>query len=186
MICERVKHCVTISTVSESVFSVVIAASMTLTGQVSLLLLLLSEAVVLVASVPQRSARWDAFLQHSCQRRSANTWQGGGWSATCTLEDLTADDRLGRRTSGLLSPPQNQGCCGSCWAFAAAHTYTDHLSIAAGNRTSQISSQLPTACVMTNGCCAAEDLFEGFKYFKEMGATTDACVPYELHEYLYI
>ena len=168
---------------------------MKLTGQVSLLLLLMSGAVVFVASVPQRSARWDAFLHHSRQKRSANTWQAGGRSATCTLQNLTADDTLQQRTSGLLSPPQDQGCCGSCWAFAATHTYTDHLSIRAGSRQDQLSAQYLTACISNNrqptpgttqsinGCCG-DSFVNALWYFYLVGTVTESCVPYSLSDYL--
>ena len=155
-------------------------------------LLLLSGAVVFVAEAgtPQRSARWDAFLSESRHKRSASSWQSGGINANCTMENLTADDKLGRRDSGLLSCPQRQGCCGSCWAFAAAHTYTDYLSIRDGQRHDQISPQHLIACLKDknlvrngNGCCGALKLSAGFKYFQDVGAVTDDCVPYELSQY---
>ena len=168
------------STVSESV---VTAASMKLTAQVSLFLLL-AGAVVLVAGSPQRSARWDAFLQHSHERRSASSWQDG---ATCTLQNVTASDRLGRRRSGLLSQPQSQGRCGNCWAFAAAHAYTDHRSISDGNRTDQLSPQYLTACIEKtppdNGCCG-NSVSNALKHFQTVGAVTESCVPYGLSRYL--
>ena len=106
------------------------AIAVSMESTVALLLLLVSGAVVFVAEagVPQQSTRWDAFLSQSRPRRSANSWQGGGRDAICTLTGLTADDTLGRRTTGLLSPPQSQGLCGNCWAFAAIHAYTDYLS----------------------------------------------------------
>ena len=145
---------------------------MVLIARVSLLLLL-SEGVVFIAAAgsPQRSARWDAFLSQPRPKRSVTSWEGGGTSAICILQDLTADDTLGRRTSGLLSLPQCQGCCGSCWAFAAAHTYTDHLSIATGQSHDQISAHYLTACITgfsvtnDNGCCGA-CFSDGFKFFK--------------------
>ena len=141
------------------------------------LLLLVSGAAVLVAEagVSQRSARWDAFLGQNVDN-----------DANCT-QNQTADDTLGRRNSGLLSPPQDQGLCGNCWAFAAAHTYTDSLSIGAGNRTEQLSPQYLTACIEKtppdNGCCGGS-VSEAFRHFQDVGAVTENCVPYELREYL--
>ena len=147
------------------------------------------------AGVPQRSARWDAFLSQPRPRRSANSWQSRITNPTCTLPNLTADDTLGRRASGLLSPPQSQGLCGNCWAFAATHAYTDYRSILHGNRTSQLSSQYLTACITNdreptpgttqpiNGCCG-DNPVNGASYFQDVGAVTDSCVPYELSGYL--
>ena len=107
-------------------------------------------------------------------------WQSG---SICTLPNPTADDRLGRRTSGLLAPPQSQGSCGSCWAFAATNTYTDTRSITAGQRTNLLSSQYTTTCttqaVMSNGCCGAW-LFSGFEVFRRRGEVTATCSPYTL------
>ena len=146
---------------------------------------------VVEAGRAQRSARWDAFMSESRHKRSASSWQDGGIEANCTMPNVTADDTLGRRDSGLLSCPQSQGCCGSCWAFAAAHTYTDYLSIRDGQRHDQISAQHLTACLKDrklvlnkNGCCGALKLFAGFRYFQDVGAVTDDCVPYELSQYL--
>jgi len=84
-------------------------------------------------------------------------WQSG---RTCTIQ--TPNGRLGRRTSGLLAPPQDQGSCGSCWAFAATNTYTDTSSIRANQRTDLLSSQYPMTCTtqVSNGCCGAY-LFSG-------------------------
>jgi len=153
-----------------------------LTMKVSLLVLL-AGVTVFVAGIPQRSARWDAFLSQPRPKRSANSWQDGGRSATCIMTNLTADDGLGRRASGLLSPPQCQGRCGSCWAFASTHAYTDHLSIAAGRRTSQLSPQHLAACLRhRNGCCGEYVSF-AFKFLRDMGAVTDSCAPYTLSEY---
>ena len=109
-------------------------------AQVFLVILLLAGAVVFVADanlrvkagIAKRCECWDEFLSN--RSANASSWQGGGRRATCNLTGLTAFDKLGRRGSGLLSQPQRQGRCGSCWAFAAAHAYTDHRSIAAGRR----------------------------------------------------
>ena len=162
---------------------------------VSLVLLILSGAAVFVteAGRAQRSARWDAFLSESRHKRSTSSWEDGD---TCTMTGLTADDTLGRRVSGLLSPPQNQGWCGSCWAFGAAHTYTDHRSIAAGSLTDQLSPQYLTACITNNreptqetqqpidGCCG-DSIGNAVRYLQMVGAVTESCAPYNLFGYWY-
>ena len=105
-------------------------------------------------------------------------WQSG---TTCTLPNPTGDDTLGRRTSGLLAPPQNQGSCGSCWAFADTNTYTDTRSIRANQRTDLLSSQYPATCTtqVSNGCCGAP-LCSGLDFFTTSGEVTAACSPYTL------
>ena len=162
---------------------------MVLMAQVFLVILLLAGAVVFVADanlrvnagIVKRCPRWDEFLSN--RSANASSWQDGGRRATCRLQGLTAFDKLGRRTSGLLSRPQRQGYCGSCWAFAAAHAYTDHRSIAAGRRTSQLAAQHPTACLRRrNGCCGAR-LSDGLQFFQDVGVVTDSCAPYRLAGY---
>ena len=141
---------------------------------------------------PKRSERWDTHLKHHLSQRSSAKCN---WQSTvdddgeCTLSSITSDDELGRRESGLLSPPQYQGVCGSCWAFSAAHTYTDHRNIAAQEQTPVISAQHLAACFDDdkfvsggNGCCGA-NIVSGFFYFNTNGAVTADCAPYVLQEY---
>lgn len=95
-----------------------------------------------------------------------------------------ANDTLGRRASGLLAPPQDQGRCGSCWAFAATATYTDARSILANRSTPLLSPQYVASCAQDDrfvqcgdGCCGG--LLEyGLYFLTEAGAVTAACAPY--------
>ena len=144
--------------------------------------------------VAKRSARWDAYLGRIIRlRQRRNTQCSQLWqsevdpgSVTCKLTDLLEYDALRRRVSNKLYQPQNQGACGSCWAFAATHTFTDHLRLrVSGNTNLQLAPQYPTACFvnsLANGCCGAA-LHAGFEIFKNTGTVTEQCSPYNLGEY---
>ena len=161
---------------------------------VNLGLLLAGIMVILTeARVAKRSVRWDAHLKqlHHRMRRQANQreWQTKRESTECTLPNVMADDALGRRASGLLSRPQRQGNCGSCWAFAAVHTYTDYLTLTTGTRQPQLAPQYPAACYHDsndvadgNGCCGGSP-FAGFNFLLFNGAVTETCARYSLFNY---
>ena len=161
-------------------------------GQVkmkSIFVLFLCVSAVVDAS--KRSSRWDAHLSHLRSKRQAPqpgcNWQSKMDSGACTLGAVTANDALGRRASGLLAPVQSQGGCGSCWAFASTHAFTDARSIQAGSSTPLLSAQYPAACKQVpsgNGCCGATRKL-GFDWFKEVGAVTATCAPYVLAQYYY-
>ena len=150
------------------------------------LAVLLFLCVSAVVAVSKRSSRWDAHLNHLYSKRQTQcNWQSKMDEGECTLQNMTANDALGRRTSGLLATPQSQGSCGSCWAFAATHTYTDARNIS-DNLTSLLAAQYPTSCfqdkahvVNGNGCCGSETLEAGLKFFENRGAVTDGCAPYD-------
>ena len=149
--------------------------------------------------IAKRSARWDAHLQHIInlrQRRDTQCnpqlWQSElkPESATCNLTNPLQNDTLGRRASDKLYQPQDQGDCGSCWAFAATHAYTDYLRLnVSGNSNLQLAPQYPAACFQNklyvtkeNGCCGAQTQ-AGFEFFKIRGAVTEQCAPYNLEKY---
>ncbi len=152
---------------------------------------LLFLCISVVVGISKRSARWDTHNEHLRSKRQGSP-AGCNWQnqSTCTLQNVMANDVLGRRASGLLSEPKHQGRCGSCWAFASTHIFTDSRSIAAGRQTSLLSSQFTAACqqqgvVNGNGCCGGTPV-AGFSLFETQGAVTDSCAPYrsELRNFL--
>ena len=155
-------------------------------------LLILATKTLTVESWPAReSIRWNTHLDNNFKQNSYShkTWDRRRFFTACNRPDVSSNDVLGRRSSGLLSKPQSQGRCGSCWAFAASHTYTDRLSIAAGAEHTQISSHYPTACFRDynlvsngNGCCGAST-HAGLEFFRHYGAVTEQCVSYGLYNY---
>ena len=156
----------------------------------TLAVILLFTAATTTAFSPKRSARWDAHLHHQHKRNTDQCmWQAGNPGDQCTMEDTMAYDTLKRRSSGLLADPQNQGLCGSCWAFASVHTYTDQRSITAYMPTSTLSAQYTASCFDDakfvsggNGCCGAL-VTAGFQHFLIEGAVTNECAPYVLKKY---
>ena len=150
---------------------------------------LLFLCVSAVVGVSKRSSRWDTHLNHLYSKRQTQcNWQSTMDEGECTLQNVAANDVLGRRASGLLATPQNQGACGSCWAFAATHAYTDARSITAGSLTPLLAPQYPASCfqdsqyvVNGNGCCGGL-LGAGFVFFENEGSVTEDCAPYSLQD----
>ena len=163
---------------------------------VSIILLVLPS--VSAERTMKRSARWDAHLQHINNHRqhrdtqcNPQLWQSeeNPKSSTCKLTNLLQYDTLGRRASNKLYQPQDQGRCGSCWAFAATHAYTDHLRLS-GNSNLQLAPRYPVACFNNrhyvaggNGCCGAA-VHAGLEFFRIKGAVTEQCAPYNLQNYI--
>ena len=161
---------------------------------VSVILLVLPS--VSAVRTAKRSARWDAHLQHIIRHRQHRDTHDQLWqreqnpkNAMCKLTNLLQHDTLGRRASNKLYQPQYQGHCGSCWAFAATHAYTDHLRLS-GNSNIELAPRYPVACFNNrdyvaggNGCCGAK-IVAGLEFFKTNGAVTEQCAPYNLQNYI--
>jgi cathepsin L len=89
------------------------------------------------------------------------------------------------REKGVVTPPKNQGGCGSCWAFSAVETLESHLAIAIGGRPPVLSPQQivsctpnPQHCGGTGGCQGATQPL-AFNYTKTIGITTEESYSYE-------
>ena len=144
-------------------------------------------------SESSRSARWDAYRTNKRARRDTPTmeWQDTADFPTCTLSDITTFDRWGRRQSGVLATPQDQGMCGSCWAFAATHVFTDFLRLRGQSSLVPFSQDHLTKCIspfidesqgIGNGCCGGCP-YDAFLYFYSFGAVPETCLPYTLSTY---
>lgn len=159
------------------------------------LLLVPVAVVVLIASgveshtsLKGRSERWDNLLtNHRERRQTANpTWFDRNVYSECPAAagDVTRYDTLGRRQSGLLTPPESQGKCLSCWAFASTHTFSDNLNIAAGRTTEALSTEYTIRCAnVRNGCCGSPSAELGAESLIQMGSATRSCLSYTFEDY---
>jgi|EP00927_Polykrikos_kofoidii_P011672 cathepsin L len=89
------------------------------------------------------------------------------------------------RNKGVVTPPKNQGGCGSCWAFSATETLESHLAIATGNPPPVLSPQQivscapnPQHCGGTGGCQGSTQPL-AFNYTRGIGITTEESYSYE-------
>jgi hypothetical protein len=161
----------------------------------SIAILLVVTTSVANASEAKTVDRWDAYLDgvHHRLRRQTSEWQSRRAFPQCTLPNVKADDVLGRRASLNLTRIQSQGNCGSCWAFAAAHTYADYLTLTRRLNQApqaQLSPLYIASCFSDtnyvkdgNGCCGGA-LHAGFEYMMTNGAVTETCARYSLGTYL--
>ena len=145
----------------------------------SILFLLLSGDVEMqCASQPARSARWDRYIQGMENQNAANRvkrmeenadddiclWtqvDAATCGATSSEEKFTRHDAIGRRRGVpmTLGPPENQGMCGSCWAFATTGALFDQLKFS-NMQIEKLSAQYLTTCLKENvnngdGCCGS-------------------------------
>ena len=168
---------------------------------VTAFLLCLLAALCAAAGTGRRSKQWDAYLKsqlsHSRKQQQPDgcNWEVNIPSATpteraslgtrlvdsCTLQGVTDSDELGRRQSGMLAPVEQQGNCGSCWAFAATHTYSDVRSLQANKLSASFSPQYLASCYRRGtsyiGCCGGRAV-NGLVHFLREGTVTESCAPY--------
>lgn len=103
-------------------------------------------------------------------------------SADLPVESLP--EQLDWRTKGVVTPPKNQGGCGSCWAFSTAETLESHIAIKTG-KLMVFSPQEYVSCAPNpNHCggiggCDGSIQPLGFKYAQEKGITLEKSYPYQ-------
>jgi cathepsin L len=92
-------------------------------------------------------------------------------------------DSIDWRDHGVVTPPKDQGGCGSCWAFSAAQSLESHLAIATGNLVALSPQQIvscapnPDHCGGSGGCDGSTQPL-AFNYTETAGITTEASYPY--------
>lgn len=82
------------------------------------------------------------------------------------------------RDFGLVTPPKNQGSCGSCWAFAAAGEMEAKVLIEYGV-TLNLSEQQIVSCNPYGAGCDGGWAGAAYYVFMHHGGVLEHCMPYE-------
>ena len=99
------------------------------------------------------------------------------------LGDLPTAVDWRTKSPSVVTPPKNQGGCGSCWAFSATETLESAVAIATGKLLTLSPQQIvsctpnPDDCGGTGGCSGATQQL-GFNYTMGAGITTETNYPY--------
>jgi len=83
--------------------------------------------------------------------------------------------------AALTGPVENQGGCGSCWAFSASHSVTGTMAALKGHAPIQYSEEQIVDCSLPEGQdgCQGADAYYGYDYLKTHEFKTDAEYAYE-------
>jgi len=82
------------------------------------------------------------------------------------------------RLLGGVTPVQNQGNCGSCWAFAAAAGFESAYLIGSGI-TADISEQAIVSCDLNSNGCEGGWTGSALSHLATHGAKDESCMPYQ-------
>ncbi len=147
-----------------------------------LLTFVLVEAVKVDSVRARRSASWDEHIRHPRASGGVCNLEWFASLSDCDSALYTLYDTLGRRHSNLLAAAEDQGSCGNCWAFAAAHAYSDFRSLLANRKSTLLSADYLTKCSAgpqengdPNGCCGDQH-GRAMKHFAEEGAVSNECI----------
>ncbi|GAB9477860.1 Papain-like cysteine protease c1, partial [Globisporangium polare] len=101
-------------------------------------------------------------------------------ASTTTAPPVASDgDSLDWSTGPCVSPVQNQGQCGSCWAFASIAAIESGQCIANGKTgLTKYSEQQLTSCDTSNLGCNGGAPTLAYKYIQTNGLCTAAAYPY--------
>lgn len=98
------------------------------------------------------------------------------------VSELPTD--LDWREKNVVTPPKNQGGCGSCWAFSTAETLESHIAMKTGKLLTFAPQEYvscapnPKHCGGTGGCQGATQII-GFEYAISAGITSEKSYPYQ-------
>lgn len=87
------------------------------------------------------------------------------------------------RSSGHIAPPEHQGSCGSCWAFASVHTLMDTVCIRLASSVRLSTQQVLECCTSQacGGCMGASDNAAGFDFLSRKFTIEQSCKGYKYY-----
>lgn len=123
--------------------------------------------------------------EHSYLKKGKSSSSSTNFDMTKPPPAPSFDARKAWPSCPTISSIQDQGACGSCWAVAAAETFSDRMCIGSnGTFTAQLSAEKLMACDAACGpvgCdqgCQGGFLGDAWKYMATSGLPTEKCTPY--------
>jgi hypothetical protein len=81
------------------------------------------------------------------------------------------------RDDGIVTPPKDQGACGSCWSFASVGAFESHLLKEFSVGPEDLSEQQQVSCNFSmNGCCGGS--MTALQWWETRGPIEESCFPY--------
>jgi len=105
--------------------------------------------------------------------------RGSRTPVTATATDLQLPESVDWRTKGAVNPIQDQGQCGSCWAFSAVQAMESRWEIKSG-KLEKLSEQQLVDCAGEYGNMGCNGGYEssGIDYGAKYGMETEVDYPY--------
>jgi Papain family cysteine protease/Fibronectin type III domain len=85
------------------------------------------------------------------------------------------------RDDGIVTPPKNQGACGSCWSFASVGAMESHLQKEYSFGLTDLSEQQILSC-NTFGYDCSGGSSDAPRYWESDGPIYEACFPYQAND----
>ncbi|GMF14072.1 unnamed protein product [Phytophthora lilii] len=137
-------------------------------------------------SVPTTTPEWTkapTITTPVWTKAPTTTTEAPATATPATTEEATQTNSVDWTTSACMSPIQNQGQCGDCWAFATAAAVESAQCIAGGQKSlNKFSEQQLVSCnTQNNGCNGGAPQY-AFDYILENGFCMEDTFPYASSE----
>jgi len=110
--------------------------------------------------------------------RKATWTRGAPHLGTDRYSGAPLADAVDWVAKGAVTPPKNQGQCGSCWAFSTTGSLEGAWQIATGKLVSLSEQQLVDCDKDGNSGCSGGDMDTAYKFLENQTTCTEASYPY--------